>query len=116
MLDSVRVQLTLWYTAVLAFVLVVLSLITYFIFWRSTVQRTDATSQRSRWFQQRAGGNECDADAERRHEQVRLGIVLRRLIPVIKQLEHRRTQAGAEDHRGGEAPHRSGHNQYSKLP
>jgi len=41
MLDSVRVRLTLWHTAVLAFVLVVLSLITYFIFWRSTVQRTD---------------------------------------------------------------------------
>jgi heavy metal sensor kinase len=42
MLDSVRVRLTLWYTAVLALVLVALSLITYFIFWRSTVQRTDA--------------------------------------------------------------------------
>jgi hypothetical protein len=42
MFDSVRVRLTLWYTAVLAVVLVVLSLITYFIFWQSTVQRTDA--------------------------------------------------------------------------
>jgi heavy metal sensor kinase len=41
MLDSVRVRLTLWYTAVLTLVLIVLSLITYFIFWRSTVQRTD---------------------------------------------------------------------------
>jgi heavy metal sensor kinase len=41
MLDSVRVRLTLWYTAVLALVLVALSLITYFIFWRSTLQRTD---------------------------------------------------------------------------
>src|SRR2546423_14665711 len=41
MLDSVRVRLTLWYTAVLAVVLVALSLITYFIFWQSTVQRTD---------------------------------------------------------------------------
>ena len=41
MLDSVRVRLTLWYTAVLALVLVALSFITYFIFWRSTVQRTD---------------------------------------------------------------------------
>jgi heavy metal sensor kinase len=41
MIDSVRVRLTLWYTAVLALVLVALSLITYFIFWRSTVQRTD---------------------------------------------------------------------------
>jgi heavy metal sensor kinase len=42
MLDSVRVRLTLWYTAVLTLVLIVLSLITYFIFWRSTVQRSDA--------------------------------------------------------------------------
>ena len=41
MLDSVRVRLTLWYTTVLALVLVVLSLITYFTFWRSTVQRMD---------------------------------------------------------------------------
>src|SRR6266853_1785384 len=41
MLDSVRVRLTLWYTAVLTLVLIVLSLSTYFIFWRSTLQRTD---------------------------------------------------------------------------
>src|SRR5713226_8495753 len=41
MLDSVRFRLTLWYTGVLTLVLIVLSLITYFIFWRSTVQRTD---------------------------------------------------------------------------
>jgi two-component system, OmpR family, sensor kinase len=43
MLDSVRVRLTLWYTAVLALVLIVLSLLTYFIFWRSTLQRTDVS-------------------------------------------------------------------------
>src|SRR5712691_9183368 len=42
MLDSVRVRLTFWYTGVLALFLVVLSLITYFIFWRSTLQRTDS--------------------------------------------------------------------------
>ncbi len=41
MLDSVRVRITLWYTTVLAAVLVSLSLITYFTFWRSTAQRTD---------------------------------------------------------------------------
>ena len=41
MLDSVRVRLTLWYTAVLTLVLVTLALLTYFFFWRSTVQRTD---------------------------------------------------------------------------
>jgi two-component system OmpR family sensor kinase len=41
MLDSVRVRLTLWYVGVLALFLVVLSLATYIIFWRSTVQRTD---------------------------------------------------------------------------
>jgi heavy metal sensor kinase len=42
MVDSVRVRLTLWYTAVLAVVLLVLSLLTYFIFWRNAIQRTDA--------------------------------------------------------------------------
>src|SRR5260370_2287853 len=41
MLDSVRVRLTLWYTGLLARFLVLLSLTTYFIFWRSTLQRTD---------------------------------------------------------------------------
>src|SRR5258708_39199257 len=43
MLDSIRVRLTLWYTGVLAVVLVALSLITYFIFFQSTVQRTDVS-------------------------------------------------------------------------
>jgi heavy metal sensor kinase len=43
MLDSVRVRLTLWYTAVLALVLIVLSVLTYFIFWRSTLERTDVS-------------------------------------------------------------------------
>ncbi|HET8922433.1 MAG TPA: ATP-binding protein [Candidatus Acidoferrum sp.] len=42
MLDSVRVRLTFWYTAVLVVVLLVLSLLTYFIFWRNAIQRTDA--------------------------------------------------------------------------
>jgi len=42
MLDSVRVRLTLWYAGLLAFFLVALSLATYFIFWRSTLQRTDS--------------------------------------------------------------------------
>ncbi len=42
MLDSVRVRLTVWYAAMMAVVLVALSVITYFIFWQSTVQRTDA--------------------------------------------------------------------------
>jgi len=42
LLDSVRVRLTFWYAGVLALFLVVLSLITYFIFWRSTLQRTDS--------------------------------------------------------------------------
>src|SRR5205814_10324665 len=41
MRDSIRVRLTLWYTAVLALVLIALSTITYFIYWRSTLQRTD---------------------------------------------------------------------------
>jgi two-component system, OmpR family, sensor kinase len=42
MLDSVRIRLTMWYAAMMAVVLVALSVITYFIFWQSTVQRTDA--------------------------------------------------------------------------
>lgn len=41
MLESVRVRLTLWYTALLALFLVVLSLATYFLFWRTTVRRSD---------------------------------------------------------------------------
>src|SRR5260370_37359789 len=42
MLDSLCVRLTLWYSAVLAVVLVALSVFTYFIFWHSSVQLTDA--------------------------------------------------------------------------
>ncbi len=41
MLESVRVRLTLWYTAVLALALVALALAGYLAFWRDTVQRTD---------------------------------------------------------------------------
>jgi two-component system OmpR family sensor kinase len=42
MLDSVRVRLTLWYTGLLTLFLVILSFMTYFIFWRSTLLRTDS--------------------------------------------------------------------------
>jgi len=42
MLDSVRVRLTLWYSLVLAFVLLLLAVFTYFLYWRSISQRTDA--------------------------------------------------------------------------
>jgi two-component system, OmpR family, sensor kinase len=42
MLDSVRVRLTLWYSGLLAAFLVALALVTYFIFWRSTVERADS--------------------------------------------------------------------------
>ena len=41
MLESVRVRVTLWYTVVLALVLVALALAGYLVFWRDTVQRTD---------------------------------------------------------------------------
>ena len=41
MLDSIRMRLTLWYTGVLALVIVVLCGVAYFIFWRSAVRRTD---------------------------------------------------------------------------
>jgi two-component system, OmpR family, sensor kinase len=39
--SSVRVRITAWYTAVMALVLVLLSLFTYTIFWKNTVQQTD---------------------------------------------------------------------------
>jgi len=42
MLDSIRIRLTLWYTGVLALVLVVLFLITYVVFLKSVEQRMDA--------------------------------------------------------------------------
>jgi two-component system, OmpR family, sensor kinase len=42
MLDSVRARLTLWYTGLLAAFLVLLAVATYFIFWRSTLERTDS--------------------------------------------------------------------------
>lgn len=41
MLDSIRTRLTLWYTGVLALVIVILCGVAYFIFWRSAVRRTD---------------------------------------------------------------------------
>jgi two-component system OmpR family sensor kinase len=41
MLDSIRTRLTLWYTGVLALVIVALCGVAYFIFWRSAVRRTD---------------------------------------------------------------------------
>lgn len=43
MLESVRFRLTLWYTAVLALVLVVLSMAAYFILRQSTLQGTDSS-------------------------------------------------------------------------
>ena len=42
MLESVRLRLTLWYTAVLALVLVVLAAAGYFVFWQDTAKRTDS--------------------------------------------------------------------------
>src|ERR1700730_10031903 len=42
MLDSVRVRLTLVYTTVLAFVLLLVAAVTYFIYSRNTAQRTDS--------------------------------------------------------------------------
>lgn len=41
MLDSVRVRLTLWYSLVLALVLILLAVLTYFLYWRNTTQRAD---------------------------------------------------------------------------
>ena len=42
MLDSIRVRLTLWYTFVLGFVLVLITGFSYFLYGRSLTQRTDA--------------------------------------------------------------------------
>jgi len=42
MLDSVRVRLTLWYSIVLALVLVFLAGFTYFLYWHNTSQRADS--------------------------------------------------------------------------
>jgi heavy metal sensor kinase len=42
MLDSVRVRLTLWYTTVLALVLILVASVTYFIYSRNSKQRTDS--------------------------------------------------------------------------
>jgi two-component system, OmpR family, sensor kinase len=41
MFDSVRARLTLWYTLVLALTLIAMSALTYFLYWRSLVHRTD---------------------------------------------------------------------------
>lgn len=41
MLDSVRVRLTLWYSAVLAVVLICLAVLTYFLYWHNIAKRTD---------------------------------------------------------------------------
>jgi heavy metal sensor kinase len=42
MFDSVRARLTLWYTAVVALVLILLAVLTYFLYARSISQRTDS--------------------------------------------------------------------------
>src|SRR3979411_3265073 len=41
MLDSVRFRLTLWYTLALALIVVVLCVVSYFSYWRSTLERAD---------------------------------------------------------------------------
>ncbi|HXM99592.1 MAG TPA: ATP-binding protein [Candidatus Dormibacteraeota bacterium] len=41
MLDSVRFRLTLWYTAALALIVCVLCVVSYFGYWRNTLERAD---------------------------------------------------------------------------
>jgi len=41
MLDSIRVRLTVWYTLVLGLALVLLTVFSYFLYWRNVSQRTD---------------------------------------------------------------------------
>lgn len=43
MLDSVRVRLTVWYTAAVAMVLILLACLTYFLYARNIAQRTDSS-------------------------------------------------------------------------
>ncbi len=43
MLDSVRVRLTVWYTAAVAVALILLAALTYFLYARNLAQRTDST-------------------------------------------------------------------------
>ena len=42
MLDSVRFRLTLWYTAALALIVAVLCVVSYFGYWRNTLERADS--------------------------------------------------------------------------
>jgi heavy metal sensor kinase len=42
MLDLVRVRLTLWYSIVLGLVLVLLAVLTYFLYWHNSARRTDS--------------------------------------------------------------------------
>jgi len=42
MLDSVRLRLTVWYTAAVAVVLILLACLTYFLYARNIAQRTDS--------------------------------------------------------------------------
>ena len=42
MLDSVRVRLTLWYTAAVAIVMILLAVFTYFLYARNLARRTDS--------------------------------------------------------------------------
>ena len=59
----------------------------------------------------RAGRQQCGADAERHYDQVGFGVVsrLKRLIPVIKHLRHRRAHADGEDKDDGESANRTRH-------
>jgi two-component system, OmpR family, sensor kinase len=42
MLDSVRLRLTAWYTLALAFMLIFLAVLTYFLYWHNISKRTDS--------------------------------------------------------------------------
>jgi hypothetical protein len=77
----------------------------------SADRRDVATRYSGRRLQKRAGRHDCDADAERHDDQGCFGIVarLKRLIPVIKHLQHRSTQARCKDHGDGEPPNGTGH-------
>jgi hypothetical protein len=73
--------------------------------------RNDASSRRRRKRSDALGDDdgpdrECDANAERRDDDIRFGVVpvLQRLIPAIEHLDDRRTESHGDDRRDEESP------------
>jgi hypothetical protein len=75
---------------------------------------SDGASSRRRRKRSDAAGDddgsdrECDANAERRDDDIRFGVVpvLQGLIPAIEHLDDRRTERDGDDRRDEESPSR----------